>query len=162
MTHLFFRIPQQRSMLFLCWGITNPPVLIGRTFFYGGLQIRRDAWRVYAFGDHLGVFARRLSRSESARRLSRSESARRLSRSESARCLSRSESARCLSRSESARRLSRSESARRLSEASPLGVPPDLQSGVKRCPNLLILCGFAIRSKGVCINLDKKKSAFTA
>ena len=153
MTHLFFRIPQQRSMLFLCWGITNPPVLIGRTFFYGGLQIRRDAWRVYAFGDHLGVFARRLSRSESARRLSRSESARRLSRSESARCLSRSESA---------RRLSRSESARRLSEASPLGVPPDLQSGVKRCPNLLMLCGFAIRSKGVCINLDKKKSAFTA
>ena len=153
MTHLFFRIPQQRSMLFLCWGITNPPVLIGRTFFYGGLQIRRDAWRVYAFGDHLGVFARRLSRSESARRLSRSESAR---------CLSRSESARCLSRSESARRLSRSESARRLSEASPLGVPPDLQSGVKRCPNLLMLCGFAIRSKGVCINLDKKKSAFTA
>mgnify|MGYP004585034573 FL=1 len=140
-------------MLFLCWGITNPPVLIGRTFFYGGLQIRRDAWRVYAFGDHLGVFARRLSRSESARRLSRSESARRLSRSESARCLSRSESA---------RRLSRSESARRLSEASPLGVPPDLQSGVKRCPNLLMLCGFAIRSKGVCINLDKKKSAFTA
>ena len=126
MTHLFFRIPQQRSMLFLCWGITNPPVLIGRTFFYGGLQIRRDAWRVYAFGDHLGVFARRLSRSESARRLSRSES------------------------------------ARRLSEASPLGVPPDLQSGVKRCPNLLMLCGFAIRSKGVCINLDKKKSAFTA
>ena len=180
MTHLFFRIPQQRSMLFLCWGITNPPVLIGRTFFYGGLQIRRDAWRVYAFGDHLGVFARRLSRSESARRLSRSESARCLSRSESARCLSRSESARCLSRSESARRLSRSESARRLSrsesarrlsrsesarrlsEASPLGVPPDLQSGVKRCPNLLMLCGFAIRSKGVCINLDKKKSAFTA
>ena len=153
MTHLFFRIPQQRSMLFLCWGITNPPVLIGRTFFYGGLQIRRDAWRVYAFGDHLGVFARRLSRSESARFLSRSESAR---------CLSRSESARCLSRSESARRLSRSESARRLSEASPLGVPPDLQSGVKRCPNLLMLCGFAIRSKGVCINLDKKKSAFTA
>ena len=25
--------------------ITNPPVLIGRTFFYCGLQIRRDAWR---------------------------------------------------------------------------------------------------------------------
>ena len=24
-------------------GITNPPVLIGRTLFYGGLQIRRDA-----------------------------------------------------------------------------------------------------------------------
>ena len=32
------------------WGITNPPLLIGRTFFYGGLQIRRDAWRVYALG----------------------------------------------------------------------------------------------------------------
>ena len=31
--------------LLLCWGITNPPVLIGRTFFYGGFQIRRDAWR---------------------------------------------------------------------------------------------------------------------
>jgi len=26
-----------------CWGITNPPDLIGRTFFYGGFQIRRDA-----------------------------------------------------------------------------------------------------------------------
>ena len=26
-----------------CLGITNPRVLIGRTFFYGGLQIRRDA-----------------------------------------------------------------------------------------------------------------------
>ena len=25
--------------------ITNPPVLIGRTFFYVGFQIRRDAWR---------------------------------------------------------------------------------------------------------------------
>ena len=47
-------------------------------------------------------------------------------------------------------------------EVSPLGVPPDLQSGVKKCPNLLMLCGFAIRSKGVCINQDKKKSAFTA
>ena len=34
--------------------------------------------------------------------------------------------------------------------ASPLGVPPDLQSGVKKCPNLLMLCGFAIRSKGEC------------
>ena len=31
--------------LLLCWGITNPPVLMGRTFFYGGFQIRRDAWR---------------------------------------------------------------------------------------------------------------------
>ena len=26
-------------------GITNPPVLIGRTFFDGGFQIRRNAWR---------------------------------------------------------------------------------------------------------------------
>ena len=32
----------------------------------------------------------------------------------------------------------------------PLGVPPDLQSGVKKCPNLFRLCGFVIRSKGVC------------
>ena len=31
------------------------------------------------------------------------------------------------------------------------GVSPDLQSGVKKCPNLFRLCGFAIRSKGVCI-----------
>ena len=31
---------------------------------------------------------------------------------------------------------------------SPLGVPPDLKSGVKKCPNLFRLCGFAIRSKG--------------
>ena len=34
--------------------------------------------------------------------------------------------------------------------ASPPGVPPDLQSGVKKCPNLLMLCGFAIRSKEEC------------
>ena len=34
----------------------------------------------------------------------------------------------------------------------PLGVPTDLQSGVKKCPNLLWLCGFAIRSKGVCFS----------
>ena len=25
------------------WGIANPPGLLGRTFFDGGLQIRRDA-----------------------------------------------------------------------------------------------------------------------
>ena len=31
---------------------------------------------------------------------------------------------------------------------SPLGAPPDLKSGVKKCPNLFRLCGFAIRSKG--------------
>ena len=31
-------------------GITNPPVLIGRTFFDAGLQIRRDAiWRDYVW-----------------------------------------------------------------------------------------------------------------
>ena len=36
--------------------------------------------------------------------------------------------------------------------ASPLGVSPDLQSGVKKCPNLFRLCGFAIRSKGVCFS----------
>ena len=36
--------------------------------------------------------------------------------------------------------------------ASPPGVPPDLQSGVKKCPNLFRLCGFAIRSKGVCFS----------
>lgn len=31
--------------------------------------------------------------------------------------------------------------------SSPLGVPPDLKSGDKKCPNLFLLCGFAIRSK---------------
>ena len=34
-----------------CWGIANPPVLIGRTFFYGGFQIRRDACRETFFFD---------------------------------------------------------------------------------------------------------------
>ena len=28
----------------------------------------------------------------------------------------------------------------------PLGVPADLQSAVKKCPNLFMLCGFAIPS----------------
>ena len=28
----------------------------------------------------------------------------------------------------------------------------DLQSGVKKCPNLFCLCGFAIRSKEVCFS----------
>ena len=37
-----------------------------------------------------------------------------------------------------------------LSFIFPLGVPPDLESGVKKCPNLFRLCGFAIRSKGEC------------
>ena len=36
--------------------------------------------------------------------------------------------------------------------ASPPGVPPDLKSGVKKCPNLLMLCGFEIRSKGACLS----------
>ena len=40
-----------------------------------------------------------------------------------------------------------------LSFTFPLGVPPDLESGVKKCPNLFRLCGFAIRSKGECISL---------
>ena len=39
-----------------------------------------------------------------------------------------------------------------LSFTFPLGVPPDLESGVKKCPNLFRLCGFAIRSKGVCFS----------
>ena len=39
-----------------------------------------------------------------------------------------------------------------LSFIFPLGVPPDLESGVKKCPNLFRLCGFAIRSKGECIS----------
>ena len=38
------------------------------------------------------------------------------------------------------------------SSVIPLGVPPDLESGVKKCPNLFRLCGFAIRSKGVCFS----------
>ena len=32
-------------MHFLLMGDYKSPGLIGRTFFYGGLQIRRDAWR---------------------------------------------------------------------------------------------------------------------
>ena len=38
-----FAIRSKEVCFFFCWGITNPPVLIGQTFFYGGLQIRRDA-----------------------------------------------------------------------------------------------------------------------
>ena len=73
----------------LCFigGITNPPVLIGRTFFYCGLQIRRDAWRL-TFWNRQALSSVR----------------------------------RCL----------------------PPGVPPDLQSGVKKCSTILF-CGFAIR-----------------
>uniref|UniRef100_UPI0040286753 hypothetical protein n=1 Tax=Prevotella sp. TaxID=59823 RepID=UPI0040286753 len=33
-------------------------------------------------------------------------------------------------------------------ERKPARRSPDLKSGVKKCPNLLRLCGFAIRSKG--------------
>ena len=40
--------------------------------------------------------------------------------------------------------------SRRILSSLPLGVPPDLKSGVKKCPNLLMLCGFEIRSKGGC------------
>ena len=37
-------------MLLMDRGITNPPVLIGRTFFDAGFQIRRDAiWRDYVW-----------------------------------------------------------------------------------------------------------------
>ena len=36
-------MPAARSMLFLLLGDYKSPVLIGRTFFNGGLQIRRDA-----------------------------------------------------------------------------------------------------------------------
>ena len=46
----------------LCWGITNPPVLIGRTFFYGGFQIRRDAWRGCALGYYSVIALPSLSR----------------------------------------------------------------------------------------------------
>ena len=38
-----FGIRSKQECYYLGWGITNPPVLIGRTFFYGGFQIRRDA-----------------------------------------------------------------------------------------------------------------------
>ena len=39
---------------------------------------------------------------------------------------------------------------------------PDLKSGVKKCPNLFRLCGFEIRSKGVCFLLlgDYKSPGF--
>ena len=35
--------------------------------------------------------------------------------------------------------------SRRILSSLPLGVPPDLKSGVKKCPNLFMLSGFAIR-----------------
>ena len=43
--HCGFAIRSKEVFFSYCWGITNPPVLIGRTFFYVGFQIRRDAWR---------------------------------------------------------------------------------------------------------------------
>ena len=45
-----FAIRSKGVCFSFCWGITNPPVLIGRTFFYGGFQIRRDDWRGCALG----------------------------------------------------------------------------------------------------------------
>ena len=37
--------------------------------------------------------------------------------------------------------------SRRILSSLPLGVPPDLKSGVKKGPNLFKNCGFEIRSK---------------
>ena len=51
-----FAIRSKGECFPFCWGITNPPVLIGRTFFYGGFQIRRDAWRGCAL-DYYSVIA---------------------------------------------------------------------------------------------------------
>ena len=43
---IYFKITQREKnkiggYIYFYWGITNLPVFIGRTFFYGGLQIRR-------------------------------------------------------------------------------------------------------------------------
>ena len=51
-----FAIRSKGECFPFCWGITNPPILIGRTFFYGGFQIRRDAWRGCAL-DYYSVIA---------------------------------------------------------------------------------------------------------
>ncbi len=40
--------------------------------------------------------------------------------------------------------------SRRILSSLPLGVPPDLKSGVKKCPNLFMLSGFAIRCNQEC------------
>ena len=101
--------------------ITNPPVLISRTFFYCGLQIRRDAWR-WTFWNRQAL--------SSARRCLPPGVVFRQALSSVRRCLpsgvvfrqALSSVRRCL----------------------PSGVPPDLQSGVKKCSTLLF-CGFAIR-----------------
>ena len=80
-------------------GITNPPVFIGRTFFYGGFQIRRDALRKTFLWTPCGrLFSGRLAEDFSGR----------------------------------------------LAEdfaSIPLGVSTDLQSVVKKCPNLFCVLG---------------------
>ena len=38
-----FKIRSKGVCFSFCWGISNPPVLRGRTFFNGGFQIRRNA-----------------------------------------------------------------------------------------------------------------------
>ncbi len=80
-------------------GITNPPVFIGRTFFYGGFQIRRDALRK----TFLWMSCGRLFWTPCGRLFSG-----------------------------------------RLAEdfaSIPLGVSTDLQSVVKKCPNLFCVLG---------------------
>ena len=57
-----FAIRSKGECFPFCWGITNPPVLIGRTFFYGGFQIRRDAWRGCALGYYSVITLPSLSR----------------------------------------------------------------------------------------------------
>ena len=57
-----FAIRSKGVCLSFCWGIANPPVLIGRTFFYGGFQIRRDAWRGCALGYYSVITLPSLSR----------------------------------------------------------------------------------------------------
>ena len=42
--------------------------------------------------------------------------------------------------------------ARHQAKIRPIGVPPDLQSGVKKGPYLLKICGFEIRSKQDCFS----------
>jgi hypothetical protein len=37
-----FKIRSKGVCFSFCWGISNPPVLRGRTFFNGGFQIRRN------------------------------------------------------------------------------------------------------------------------
>ena len=40
-----FAIRSRESVMYYGLGDYKSPGLIGRTFFYDGLQIRRDAWR---------------------------------------------------------------------------------------------------------------------